>query len=482
MFAVKGWNVDATLLKPQTEPFQSAVNAQNDGKPSSRKRKRDRSEPSETEDRDAARSNIEQQSADKRVKKLSKSSSEVENHRGALPAIEASQDKAGHNKNKNKKNKSIREKPQDKTLPLSQSAAPDAVIRSTKAVTNTPKLTPMQAAMRQKLVSARFRHLNETLYTAPSQEAQQLFNANPDMFEDYHSGFRQQVSVWPENPVDKMIQKIRLRGSVRLQSQKRAFKSKPNKADDNEAAPYPPLPRTQGTCIIADCGCGDARLAQTLKSSNELQKLNVKVHSYDLYSPSPLVTKADISALPLADGTVDVTIFCLALMGTNWISFIEEAYRVLHWKGELWVAEIKSRFARVGKQGRVVEHSVGNRRNRAALQKEYEVKRKEQDDTIQDEILQTEVDGVEKATQETDVHAFVEVLKRRGFVLKDEQNSIDLGNKMFVSMEFVKAAAPAKGKGFVEPPSTGKKFIKREQEISTEDEGKTLKPCLYKIR
>ena len=51
------------------------------------------------------------------------------------------------------------------------------------------KLTPMQAAMRQKLISARFRHLNETLYTAPSADALQLFDANPEMFEDYHAGF-----------------------------------------------------------------------------------------------------------------------------------------------------------------------------------------------------------------------------------------------------------------------------------------------------
>ena len=72
-----------------------------------------------------------------------------------------------------------------------------------------------------------------------------------------------------------------------------------------------------GTCTIADLGCGDARLASTLKSQNVLQNLQLKILSYDLHSPSPLVTKADISALPTADGSVDVAIFCLALMGTN---------------------------------------------------------------------------------------------------------------------------------------------------------------------
>ncbi|KAK1826020.1 methyltransferase-domain-containing protein [Podospora conica] len=60
---------------------------------------------------------------------------------------------------------------------------------------------------------------------------------------------------------------------------------------------------------------------------------------------SPLITRPDIANLPLADGSVGVAVFCLALVGTNWLCCIEEAYRVLRWKGELWIAEIKSRFA-----------------------------------------------------------------------------------------------------------------------------------------
>lgn len=78
-----------------------------------------------------------------------------------------------------------------------------------------PKLTPMQAAMREKLVSARFRHLNETLYTKPSSEAFQLFQDSPEMFQEYHEGFRRQVNVWPENPVDGYVEDIKLRGRQR---------------------------------------------------------------------------------------------------------------------------------------------------------------------------------------------------------------------------------------------------------------------------
>merc|ERR1711939_1279149 len=376
---------------------------------------------------------------------------------------------------KNKKDKEKQQQPQegqkggetttngDASGKAAQTAPPPVPPLPTKA-----KLTPMQAAMRQKLVSARFRHLNETLYTAPSDTALELFD---------------------QNPVDNFIETIRTRGKVKP-SKLKDKKGKGEPAAD-QAGAVAPLPRTHGTSIIADLGCGDARLAHTLTSSNDISKFNLKIHSSDLQSPSNLVTKADISNLPLPDNSADVAIFCLALMGTNWISFIEEAYRILHWKGELWVAEIKSRFGRVGRAGKPVEHSVGGKKKQAAMKKAQEAKAKEAEEVDEQALLRTEVDGVETKQEETDVSSFVDVLRRRGFVLKDGEKSVDLGNKMFVKMEFIKAAPPTKGKGV---PAEGskpagkqgpmkKKFVEESNDdVATEDETKTLKPCLYKIR
>lgn len=42
---------------------------------------------------------------------------------------------------------------------------------------------------------------------------------------------------------------------------------------------------------------------------------------------------------------MDVAVFCLALMGTDYGSFLEEAVRVLRPGGWLWIAEVRSRFA-----------------------------------------------------------------------------------------------------------------------------------------
>jgi ribosomal RNA-processing protein 8 len=338
-------------------------------------------------------------------------------------------------------------------------------------------LTPLQRSMRDKLVSARFRHLNEALYTKPSEEAYEMFEESPEMFSEYHEGFRRQVQVWPENPVDGYIATIR----------DRARRKSPHSSRSGVPSPAAlcPLPRSDGICTVADLGCGDARLAETLRRDSK--RLRVKILSFDLQANGPYVTRADIAALPIADGSVDVAIFCLALMGTNWVNFIEEAYRVLRWKGELWVAEIKSRFARPGGKGSagaVVEHSVGKRRHPIAKRKADEAAE------AADELdLSVEVDGAADMRRETDVKSFVDVLRKRGFVLHpDRGTALDLSNKMFVKMHFVKAAVPTKGKGVSQAnKSVGSKrptFL-ADMGNDSEDEGEEgtiLKPCVYKLR
>jgi ribosomal RNA-processing protein 8 len=298
------------------------------------------------------------------------------------------------------------------------------------------------------------------------------------MFHEYHEGFRRQVEVWPENPVDTYIEQVRKRGKFH-------GRGKAEQVDSEVSLEKLPLPRTGGTCYIADLGCGDAKLTQALEK--EKKALKVQVFSYDLQNPSPLVTKADISNLPLEDNSVDVAIFCLALMGTNWVDFIEEAFRILRWKGELWVAEIKSRFGRVGGANkRVVEHSVGNRKKTAAKTS------KKMDDDADNADLLVEVDGHDDNKAETDVTAFVEVLRKRGFVLQGD-NAIDLSNRMFVKMAFVKGTTPIKGKCVPVPkgmekigqatwkPKSKAKFLE-EEEVPISSEAGVLKPCVYKLR
>jgi len=156
--------------------------------------------------------------------------------------------------------------------------------------------------LRKKLDGARFRWINETLYTTSGEDAFQLFTTEPELFEVYHRGFQSQVAQWPENPVDIFIQDL---------------KKQPQ------------------NLVIVDFGCGEAKIAASLKQ---------QVHSFDLVSCNEHVVACDISKVPLGDEVVDVAIFCLSLMGTNYVDYLKEANRVLKLKGKLKVAEVTSRI------------------------------------------------------------------------------------------------------------------------------------------
>lgn len=88
------------------------------------------------------------------------------------------------------------------------------------------------------------------------------------------------------------------------------------------------LPRKE----VGDFGCGDGKIYKECKNHN--------VHCFDLVSREDFITACDIAHVPLEDGCLDIAIFCLALMGTNWSDFIVESNRCLKQNGMLWVRVI----------------------------------------------------------------------------------------------------------------------------------------------
>ncbi|RKP22047.1 ribosomal RNA-processing protein 8 [Rozella allomycis CSF55] len=157
--------------------------------------------------------------------------------------------------------------------------------------------------LEKNLNAGRFRWINEKLYTTKSGSAFDLFQESPSLFDIYHEGFSTQVKKWPLNPLDAIIAHFK------------RFKN----------------------LKIADMGCGEAKFAQTLHTIHE-------IHSFDLVAANEFITACDISKTPLKDESVDAVIFSLSLMGVNYASFIKEAMRILHSKGELVIAEVTSRF------------------------------------------------------------------------------------------------------------------------------------------
>ncbi|XP_060130135.1 ribosomal RNA-processing protein 8 [Zootoca vivipara] len=160
----------------------------------------------------------------------------------------------------------------------------------------------LRLRMEERLESARFRFINQQLYTSSSQQAVQLFQDDPEALAVYHRGFARQVAQWPENPVQRFVRYLRQRPA---------------------------------SLVVADFGCGDCRLARSVRN---------KVHCFDLVALDPRVIVCDMAQVPLDDESVDVAVFCLALMGTNLQEILEEANRVLRVGGTLLVAEVASRF------------------------------------------------------------------------------------------------------------------------------------------
>lgn len=167
------------------------------------------------------------------------------------------------------------------------------------------KHTPLREKLMNKLKAARFRYLNEQLYTSKSGESKDFFLQDPKSFEAYHEGFKKQVSQWPINPVDIIIKSIQEKESSRQ-------------------------------LVIADLGCGEAQLAAALDEH--------KVHSLDLVALNDRVTPCDMTHTPLKSGSVDVAVFCLSLMGTDLPACVKEANRILKLGGEMKIAEVESRF------------------------------------------------------------------------------------------------------------------------------------------
>lgn len=179
---------------------------------------------------------------------------------------------------------------------------------------DNPKKSSLQKSFLARLSGSRFRELNEDLYTTTSEKAFAKYSKQPELYEQYHQGFRKQVEQWPANPVNLIVKWLtRTRGR------------------DSE-------------CIVADFGCGDAELAKKLLSTEFQGNCPFKVHSFDLVASCDLVVACDMANVPLESKSVDVVIFCLALMGTNLADFIREAHRVLKEDGILKIAEVRSRF------------------------------------------------------------------------------------------------------------------------------------------
>ena len=86
--------------------------------------------------------------------------------------------------------------------------------------------------------------------------------------------------------------------------------------------------------IVADMGCGENLLSKEVTN---------KVHAFDYVAIDKGVTACDMSSIPLQDNEIDAIVFCLSLMGSNYLDYIIEAFRVVKPYGNIFICEPKKK-------------------------------------------------------------------------------------------------------------------------------------------
>ncbi|ORC89041.1 putative methyltransferase [Trypanosoma theileri] len=185
---------------------------------------------------------------------------------------------------------------------------------------------------RTKLSSSTFRLLNEQIYSSNVAFANQLLK-DPSTYADYHNGYQQQLQQWPMKPSQVIIEA--LLGDRRGRFLANKAKSMPG---------YIPT-----SWVIADMGCGDAQIAQALKPKG------YTVHSFDFCAVNPHVTVANAAKVPLENDSVDICIFSLSLMSTDYEKCLLEAFRVLKPGRLLKIVEVRSRIPHPRRFAELVE-------------------------------------------------------------------------------------------------------------------------------
>ena len=143
------------------------------------------------------------------------------------------------------------------------------------------------------------RHWNQTRSEATHQRLQE----NPEEWIQYHSLYREARKDWTVIPFEEM---------ARWGQQRTGY-------------------------IIGDFGCGEAKLAEELSDRHT-------VYSFDHVALGDAVAACDLAQVPLEDEILDVAVFSLSLMGSNFDDYLREAYRTLKLDGQLHIIEATSRF------------------------------------------------------------------------------------------------------------------------------------------
>ena len=146
-----------------------------------------------------------------------------------------------------------------------------------------------------------FSEMNKTWNTTNSKTNHKRLNKDKTEWFKYHELYSNSRKKWDEIPYIELSKKI---------------KDRPD-------------------WIVGDFGCGENLLSKEIKN---------KIHSFDHVAIDDSVKSCDLTDVPLHNNVLDVVVFSLSLMGTNYKEYFDEAYRVLRPMGVVFIAEPATRW------------------------------------------------------------------------------------------------------------------------------------------
>ena len=146
-----------------------------------------------------------------------------------------------------------------------------------------------------------FSEINKSWSVSRSSNTQSRLSKNPSEWYYYHSLYRERRKQWSEIPYIEISKKIK----------------------DRE------------DWVVADLGCGENLLSKEITN---------KVYAFDYVGIDNSVIECDISNIPLENNKVDVSVFCLSLMGSNYIEYLNEGHRILKPYGNMFIVEPQKKW------------------------------------------------------------------------------------------------------------------------------------------
>lgn len=141
-----------------------------------------------------------------------------------------------------------------------------------------------------------FSVMNQRFNSSKSSTSHERLVKDPEEFYLYHTLYRKARETWTEIPFQVIAEQL-------------------NKRPD---------------LVVGDFGCGEALLSKSARN---------KVYSFDHVAINPSVIACDMAKTGMDSEILDVAVFSLSLMGTNWQDYLSEAHRLLRAGGLLKIAE-----------------------------------------------------------------------------------------------------------------------------------------------